>query len=66
MSEPQPDILLIVNLVDRRPDGRVLFVRYRPDDESWWLPGEARAVRAPRCSVPAPCSTASRRSPPSR
>jgi ADP-ribose pyrophosphatase YjhB (NUDIX family) len=35
-----PDIQLIANLVVRRPDGKVLLVRYDPDDERWWLPGE--------------------------
>jgi ADP-ribose pyrophosphatase YjhB (NUDIX family) len=40
MVEQQPDIQLIANLVVLRPDGRVLFVRYHPDDERWWLPGE--------------------------
>ena len=40
MAEQQPDIQLIANLVVLRPDGRVLFVRYQPDDERWWLPGE--------------------------
>jgi ADP-ribose pyrophosphatase YjhB (NUDIX family) len=39
MSEQQPEIQLIANLVVRRPDGRVLLVRYRDDDERWWLPG---------------------------
>jgi ADP-ribose pyrophosphatase YjhB (NUDIX family) len=37
---PQPAIQLIANLVVRRPDGQVLFVRYDPEDERWWLPGE--------------------------
>jgi ADP-ribose pyrophosphatase YjhB (NUDIX family) len=36
----QPDIQLIANLVVQRPDGCILFVRYHPDDERWWLPGE--------------------------
>jgi len=40
MSERQPEIQLIANLVVQRPDGRVLFVRYHADDERWWLPGE--------------------------
>ncbi len=40
MAEQQPDIQLISNLVVVRPDGRVLLVRYHPDDERWWLPGE--------------------------
>ncbi len=34
------DVQLIANLVVRRPDGRVLLVRYHDDDERWWLPGE--------------------------
>jgi ADP-ribose pyrophosphatase YjhB (NUDIX family) len=40
MTDRQPDIQLIANLVVQRPDGRVLLVRYREDDERWWLPGE--------------------------
>lgn len=40
MSEQHPQIQLIANLVVQRPDGRVLFVRYHPDDDRWWLPGE--------------------------
>jgi ADP-ribose pyrophosphatase YjhB (NUDIX family) len=40
MAEQQPEIQLIANLVVVRPDGHVLFVRYREDDERWWLPGE--------------------------
>jgi ADP-ribose pyrophosphatase YjhB (NUDIX family) len=36
----QPEIQLISNLVVRRLDGRVLFVRYHADDDRWWLPGE--------------------------
>lgn len=39
-TDQQPDIQLISNLVVTRNDGRVLFVRYDPDDERWWLPGE--------------------------
>ncbi len=39
MDERGPDIQLIANLVVVRPDGHVLLVRYRPDDERWWLPG---------------------------
>ena len=38
--EHPTDVQLIANLVVRRPDGRVLFVRYHEDDERWWLPGE--------------------------
>jgi hypothetical protein len=33
----QPDIQLFCNLVIRRPDGAILFVKQR-DDERWWLP----------------------------
>jgi ADP-ribose pyrophosphatase YjhB (NUDIX family) len=40
MAEQQPEIQLIANLVVRRGDGQLLFVRYHPDDERWWLPGE--------------------------
>lgn len=36
----QPDIQLISNLVVEDEAGRILFVRYDPDDERWWLPGE--------------------------
>jgi ADP-ribose pyrophosphatase YjhB (NUDIX family) len=39
-SDQQPDIQLISNLVVVGEDGRVLFVRYDPDDDRWWLPGE--------------------------
>jgi ADP-ribose pyrophosphatase YjhB (NUDIX family) len=38
--ERKPDVQLIANLVVRRRDGAVLFVRYDPDDERWWLPGQ--------------------------
>lgn len=34
-----PEIQLIANLIVTAPDGRVLLVRYDPDDERWWLPG---------------------------
>lgn len=34
------DVQLISNLVVRRPDGRILLIRYHDDDERWWLPGE--------------------------
>jgi len=39
-AQPEPAIQLIANLVVRRTDGQVLFVRYDPEDERWWLPGE--------------------------
>jgi ADP-ribose pyrophosphatase YjhB (NUDIX family) len=35
-----PEIQLISNLIVTAPDGRVLLVRYDPDDERWWLPGD--------------------------
>ncbi len=38
--DQQPDVQLISNLVVTRNDGLVLFVRYDPEDERWWLPGE--------------------------
>jgi DNA-binding PadR family transcriptional regulator/ADP-ribose pyrophosphatase YjhB (NUDIX family) len=38
--EHPTDVQLIANLIVRRPDGRVLFIRYHDDDERWWLPGE--------------------------
>ena len=30
---------VIANLVVRNPNGEVLFVRYDPENEKWWLPG---------------------------
>ncbi len=39
MNERRPDVQLIANLVVRRPGGEVLFVRYDPEDDRWWLPG---------------------------
>jgi ADP-ribose pyrophosphatase YjhB (NUDIX family) len=39
MTEKQPDVQVISNLVVRDDDGHVLLVRYDPDDERWWLPG---------------------------
>jgi ADP-ribose pyrophosphatase YjhB (NUDIX family) len=38
-NEMTPEIQLISNLVVTRPDGRVLLVKYDPDDERLWLPG---------------------------
>lgn len=35
----RPEVQIIANVVARDPSGRVLFVRYDPDDERWWLPG---------------------------
>jgi ADP-ribose pyrophosphatase YjhB (NUDIX family) len=40
MSEPSVDTQVIANLVVRDDEGRVLFVRYDPENEKWWLPGE--------------------------
>jgi len=39
-TEQRPEIDLIANLVVVGEDLDVLFVRYDPDDERWWLPGE--------------------------
>ena len=39
MTEKQPDVQVVSNLVVRNDDGRVLLVRYEADDERWWLPG---------------------------
>ena len=39
MTEPSVDIQVIANLVVRNGDGAVLFVRYDPENEKWWLPG---------------------------
>ena len=39
MTEKQPDVQVISNLVVRDDEGRVLLVRYDTDDERWWLPG---------------------------
>ena len=39
MTEKQPDVQVISNLVVRDGGGRVLLVRYDADDERWWLPG---------------------------
>ena len=36
----QPDIQVISSLVVRRGNGDVLLIRYDPDDERWWLPGD--------------------------
>jgi hypothetical protein len=40
MAGSQPEVQLISNLVVTNREGHVLFVRYHPDDERWWLPGE--------------------------
>lgn len=36
----QPEIQVISSLVVQREDGDVLLIRYQPDDERWWLPGD--------------------------
>jgi hypothetical protein len=38
MTDQRPQIDLICNLVARREDGRVLFVREDPQDPRWGLP----------------------------
>ena len=40
MTESTVDTQVIANLVVRNPGGEVLFVRYDPDSEKWWLPGQ--------------------------
>jgi hypothetical protein len=40
MEKADPDIQLISNLVVQDDTGRVLFVKYDPEDERWWLPGD--------------------------
>ncbi len=39
MTETEVSTQVIANLVVRNPDGEVLFVRYDPENEKWWLPG---------------------------
>lgn len=39
MTEKQPDVQVISNLIVRDAGGRVLLVRYDAGDERWWLPG---------------------------
>ena len=40
MTEPEEvSTQVIANLVVRNPNGEVLFVRYDPENEKWWLPG---------------------------
>jgi len=38
-TKERVDIQIIANLVVRNPAGEVLFVRYDPENEKWWLPG---------------------------
>ena len=69
MTEKQPDVQVISNLVVRDDGGRVLLVRYDADDERWWLPGptssptNTRTRRPPR-SLPntraSPCERSRR------
>jgi hypothetical protein len=40
MTEIQPEIQLISNLVVTNEEGQVLFIKYDPEDEKWWLPGD--------------------------
>jgi hypothetical protein len=40
MEKANPDIQLISNMVVQDNAGRVLFVKYDPEDERWWLPGD--------------------------
>ena len=39
MSEKSVETQVIANLVITNDDGHVLFVRYDPESEKWWLPG---------------------------
>ena len=39
MSEQSVETQVIANLVITNADGHVLFVRYDPENEKWWLPG---------------------------
>jgi len=39
---------IIANLVITNSAGQVLFVRYDPDNEKWWLPGSDVALHPPR------------------
>ena len=39
MTEDKVDIQIIANLVVRNGEGQVLFLRYDPENEKWWLPG---------------------------
>ncbi len=40
MTDKPVDTQVIANLVVRGNDGHILFVRYDPENEKWWLPGE--------------------------
>ena len=39
MNDKPVETQVIANLVVRDDQGRVLFVRYDPENEKWWLPG---------------------------
>jgi len=40
MTDTPVDTQVIANLVVHDGAGRVLFVRYDPDSDKWWLPGD--------------------------
>ena len=39
MTEDKVDTQIIANLIVRNGEGQVLFLRYDPENEKWWLPG---------------------------
>ncbi len=40
MTTDSVETQVIANLVVRNAQGAVLFVRYDPENEKWWLPGQ--------------------------
>lgn len=40
MEKANPEIQLIANVVVTDKRGHVLFIKYDPEDERWWLPGD--------------------------
>lgn len=40
MTTESVETQVIANLVVRNAEGAVLFVRYDPENEKWWLPGQ--------------------------
>ena len=40
MDKARPDIQLISNVVVQDEGGRILFVKYDPENDRWWLPGD--------------------------
>src|SRR5438309_2810762 len=40
METARPEIQLISNIVVKDGEGHVLFVKYDPEDDRWWLPGD--------------------------